>query len=190
MRIQTYKRTEFSSAVRSGAFSQTQADSVFLLRCTMKRPFKRRGLPEDRFRAKIQVNEETGCHEWTAYCDQKGYGAFSFDRKVVKAHTFAYELAKGPIPEGLHIDHLCRNKSCVNPEHLEVVTLAENNRRYSQSRTHCIKGHELTEANTYTFSRRRACRRCHIDRSEVWSKANRDKRNRAWRAWSARKRGV
>src|SRR6202030_118623 len=67
----------------------------------------------------------SGCWLWLGACNEFGYGKFG----KVKAHRFSYEREKGPIPDGLEIDHLCRNKSCVNPDHLEAVTHGENRRR-------------------------------------------------------------
>lgn len=70
------------------------------------------------------------CWVWTAARHGKGYGMFSVDRKrKVRAHRFAYEMMVGPIPEGLDLDHLCRNRACVNPEHLEPVTRSVNLKR-------------------------------------------------------------
>src|SRR5690242_18719570 len=79
-----------------------------------------------RFLAKIKVNPESGCHEWQAYTDRDGYGCFWIKPTNYRAHRVAYELFVGPIPEGLVIDHLCRNRSCVNPAHLEPKTDLEN----------------------------------------------------------------
>ncbi|MCE5309611.1 MAG: HNH endonuclease [Acidobacteriales bacterium] len=79
-----------------------------------------------------------------------GYGdVYVPGRRTTQAHRVAYEVFRGPIPEGLHIDHLCRVTCCVNPDHLEPVTPAENNRRAGSAVTHCSRGHEYTPENTY-----------------------------------------
>lgn len=95
------------------------------------------------------------CWSWTAF-KAAGYGRFSVKHDVVSAYRWSYEFFVGPIPEGLHIDHLCRNTSCVNPGHLEPVTGHENLMRSSNwaatnaAKTHCIRGHEFSTENTYT----------------------------------------
>lgn len=82
-----------------------------------------------RFAAKVTVMAN-GCHEWIGAGRDSGvYGRFDVDGRLVQAHRWAYEHAVGPIPQGLELDHLCRNTKCVNPAHLEPVTRAENLRR-------------------------------------------------------------
>lgn len=127
-----------------------------------------------RFTSKFSVNEATGCWEWSGARDRGGYGRFTFRGRLHAAHRVAYELFVGPIPEGLDIDHLCRVRNCVNTEHLEPVTTRENIVRglapalaglRMASKTHCPRGHEYTEANTYIApTGGRLCRTCNRDR--------------------------
>lgn len=108
----------------------------------------------------VKVDRSDGCWLWTGALDHAGYGRVGVGKGRTKlAHRVAYELAVGPIPdETPHLDHLCRNTSCVRPDHLEPVTQEENNRREAAARTHCVHGHELTEENTYR--RRNGSREC------------------------------
>lgn len=123
----------------------------------------------ERFMEKVSVNETTGCWEWTAYIDPSGYGRFTVDgdHKAQLAHRVSYELHVGPIANGMTLDHLCRNRACANPSHLEQVTLTENKRRgesvaaINARKTHCKRGHEFTERNTrISKDGSRACRAC------------------------------
>jgi hypothetical protein len=79
---------------------------------------------EERFRARVE--KTPSCWNWTGFVREDGYGLFGFDGRNVYAHRFSYEFHKGPIPAALMIDHLCRNRRCVNPQHLETVTNQEN----------------------------------------------------------------
>lgn len=102
---------------------------------------------EQRFGEKIWHDPETDCIEWLA-CLVTGYGLFRLGagRNIV-AHRWAF----GPVPDGLELDHLCRNRACVNPGHLEPVTHRDNLRRSplgNAAKTHCPQGHEYTAANT------------------------------------------
>ena len=120
----------------------------------------------DRLVDKFEIDPETGCWNWTGFRMATGYGTFRYGRDVKKAHRAAYELVVEAIPGGLEIDHLCRNRSCVNPDHLEVVTHRENTvRGNSQAglnarKTHCPKGHPYDDANTKWFDGKRYCREC------------------------------
>lgn len=119
----------------------------------------------ERFWAKVEVTD--GCWTWSGHIKQSGYGAFGVRNREVRVHRFAYELLVGPIPDGLVIDHLCRNKLCVRPDHLEAVTQRENAMRGMSPiaiahRTNvCKRGHKLTPENVYVSARGcRACRAC------------------------------
>jgi len=109
----------------------------------------------------------TGCILWTGALDRGGYGDVSICGKKYKVHRVAYEIAKGPIPKGLVLDHLCRVRSCVNPHHLMICTIGENVLKgdtipaRNKIATHCKKGHEFTALNTTHLSRGgRVCRTC------------------------------
>jgi hypothetical protein len=113
-----------------------------------------RRLPaEDRFWAKVQKTDS--CWVWIGGASKRGYGGFqpNPERGVVPAHRFSYELLIGSIPEGLELDHLCRNPRCVNPAHLEPVTHSENIQRgesisvLNARKTHCPQGHPYSGEN-------------------------------------------
>lgn len=85
--------------------------------------------PLDRLMALLERPTGSDCWLWTGYVAAGGYGEFHLAGRTRKAHRVAYELLVGPVPEGLDLDHLCRVRRCVNPEHLEPVTRQENLRR-------------------------------------------------------------
>ncbi len=118
---------------------------------------------QERFDAKFARGDS--CWPWHGARTKKGYGTFRKDGRTHYAHRVAYERTFGPIPDGLTIDHLCRNKLCVNPAHLEVVTRGENVRRYAATITHCPHGHPYDDENTCVRADgQRDCRACNRER--------------------------
>ena len=121
-----------------------------------------------RFRGKIFTGAtDRNCWLWIGTKDGSGYGLLYINGHLVKAHRFAYELLVGSIPEGLTIDHLCRNRACVNPDHLEPVTMRTNLLRgngwaaQNARKAHCPQGHPFDEQNTYYDPKGgRRCRVC------------------------------
>lgn len=135
-----------------------------------KGQYERKRQPiRDRFEAKVERTED-GHWLWTGSITKNGYGKIGEGGKRtgwLLAHRVSWEIYRGPIPEGLTIDHLCRVRHCVNPDHLEPVTLQTNLHRGEGKRgsqTHCQKGHEFTLENTYiTKAGTRVCRICRRD---------------------------
>lgn len=123
-----------------------------------------------RFLVKFTVNAETGCWEWIAKPNPNGYAHFYY-RKSRRAHRVSYEHFVGVIPDGLVLDHLCRNRICVRPDHLEAVTHRENDLRghspnmLTMKRGVCQRGHEMRGENAYVRNGRCgnvsvACKAC------------------------------
>ncbi len=128
----------------------------------------------DRIEAKIDRSQVgQGCWIWTACKTRLGYGKSCFKGKLWGAHRLVFTLLRGDIPKGLVLDHLCRNPSCVNPDHLEPVTHGENLRRgFTRADIrHCKRGHEFTPENTRRRTNRgrpvRVCRQCEYIRGDA-----------------------
>lgn len=123
---------------------------------------------EKRTARKFVVDEVTKCWLWIGYIDKYGYGRVSVRSLDKLAHRWIYTLVHGDIPTGLTLDHLCRVRNCVNPSHLQPVTLQENIRRsrhYNTEKDVCKRGHEFTPENTYIFPNgKRNCRQCRKER--------------------------
>jgi len=129
----------------------------------------------DRFNEKI-VGRDSGCIEWTGSLNGNGYGTFyAGPGKSVVAHRWSYEHHVGPITDGLQIDHLCSNRKCVNPNHLEPVSLWENHIRagtisvLNAEKTTCPSGHPYSGENLYIHANTgdRRCRRCGSNRNRT-----------------------
>ena len=129
---------------------------------------RKRVPPAERFAAKT-VRTASGCIDWTASVNNKGYATFTVaPGRTVVAHRYAYEVHVGPIPAGMVLDHLCRNRACVNPDHMEPVTQSENllravgMGRANARKTHCPAGHPYSGDNLYLAPSRpnRMCRTC------------------------------
>lgn len=125
-----------------------------------------------RFWAKVQKTDT--CWLWTAALDGRGYGKIGAVGWFLQSHRVSYLLLAGPIPDDLQLDHLCRVRNCVNPDHLEPVTARTNVLRgespmaYEARQTHCLRGHEFTPENTYVWvgqPNQRKCRKCRSDRA-------------------------
>lgn len=125
--------------------------------------------PEERFWRFVDKRPD-GCWIWTGHINDTGYGSFGpGGGRTMSSHRFAYRMLVGEIPDGFHhLDHLCRNRACCNPAHLEPVTASENVRRGIDHRG-CINGHPWTPENTYVRKDRghRQCRQCQRERARA-----------------------
>jgi hypothetical protein len=130
----------------------------------------------DRWWLRVDKTGPDGCWQWIGAKWARGYGIFTLPgtQQRIAAHRWGYEHLVGPIPDGLELDHLCRNRQCVNPEHLEPVTHLENVRRglvrqngqHERDKTHCPQKHPYDERNTKVTDRgHRKCRACDAART-------------------------
>lgn len=138
----------------------------------------------------VDVDEVTGCWIYRRRLNVHGYAHVSHKRKHVLLHRFVWEHVNGQPVAGYHVHHLCEEKACLNPAHLERVTAAEHTRRHPQdmaaigerglatvfARTHCVNGHEFTPENTIARGRGRICRAC---RRAGWARSRASRRESA-----------
>lgn len=129
---------------------------------------------------------ESGCWIWEDSINGDGYGEYRIKGKAFKAHRFSYMEYKGPISNGMVIDHLCRVRCCVNPDHLEAVANRINVMRgvgtsaINASKTHCVRGHEFTKENTLWGTHHRSglptrrCRECNKAHCATYDKRRRE----------------
>lgn len=156
------------------------------------RPKKWGASPEEWFMQNHKVDSASGCWIWQGHLNP--YGKMLVKSKRIPAHVFSYELLVGPIPDGLVLDHLCRNPSCVNPRHVEPVTQRENIIRSPIAvatgnirKSHCVNGHPLIEGNLYINPQgHRICLQCrrrvdserYARNTEARKKASRERKQR------------
>lgn len=204
------RRQASSAAVVEGATSRGDALDRFP-RADARRPVSEgresaSRAPIGRFIAKVHIGPETGCWEWIASRSRKGYGHFWDGERDAGAHRFSYELLIGPIPDGLTLDHLCRNPGCANPWHAEPVTGRVNTLRgtsfsaVNAAKTQCINGHPFSGANLRTTTKGyRRCRACDYETSRrqyprrreqqrLYARANRERKRETEQLYRQRKR--
>jgi hypothetical protein len=147
-----------------------------------------------RWPARIEITNVDGvtvkgpCWIWHGYRDKdSGYGRVTVNKKLWHLHRFTYELFVGPIPPGLHIDHLCRQRACCAPHHLEPVTCATNVKRGMRaSQTHCKNGHPLSGDNMYLGPgskpayKHRTCRTCRAVYMAEWKARRKQRQEETW----------
>jgi hypothetical protein len=178
--------------------SRSSSITVYQPYGTLYTPYQmvgKRGTQAERFWSKVDKNGPNGCWLWTGSCTPGGYGKFGLgraDEGLVYAHRWSWEQANGPIPEGAHIDHLCRVRNCVNPEHLEAVTPQENHERQTQTKHAtegtCPNGHPWAEYAYLDPRGHRRCRQCKRNRGRAYYAQNPERQKAATRRYLERKR--
>lgn len=149
--------------------------------------------PLARFASYVE-QADSGCWLWKNRLS-RGYGQFWIGRRRFQAHVWAWQQINGAVPGGLCLDHLCRSRNCVNPAHLEPVTLRENLLRgethaaRNAAKTHCVNGHELIAGNLVSRADgARACLACHRERQARYHAKNPERHREAVRRHRAKRR--
>lgn len=149
------KKTAIKNCVRLGASSKL---------LMMPTKARRQWLDGLASRLISKAERKDGCWRWTAAKMSNGYAVLGIGRKVFLAHRISFSLYKGALRAGQQIDHLCRTRDCINPDHLEAVSQQENIRRgnngkHNRIKTHCPQGHTYSATNTYVYHRKLGNRR-------------------------------
>ncbi len=148
---------------------------------------------EERFYSKIKFSGETQCWLWKGTKFSSGYGAFKIKGKTWRAHKFSYILFNGKIPEKLILHHKCKNKLCMNPKHMELVTPKKHTRvstDHNYNKIHCIRGHLLSGHNLYIqpSSGKRQCRICQHNQQKKFLQKNPHKYSEYANRWRSKNR--
>lgn len=139
---------------------------------------------EARFWEKVAWGDPDECWDWVARRSGGGYGQFRLSGSIVTAHRVAYELEVGEVPPGLVIDHLCGNRACCNPQHLEPVTQLENVRRGLRvNGAKCLRGHLISRDFYVDPKGVRVCNVCRRAKAAEWRERNRDRINQYKKEW-------
>ena len=156
---------------------------------------------EDRFFKYVEGRFSPDCWIWSGGKNPGGYGRIHEPRRsgsVILAHRFSFEFHKHKLLPGEQLHHVCRNRSCVNPDHLQVVTIENHpdaGNVINKNKTHCIHGHELSPENTYSYVdkrcvQKRCCRKCRYEVSRKNNQINREQINIARRIRRAEQKRV